>query len=267
MDYRYLKAFTLTAKYLSFSKAAAELKIAQSAVSRQVKLLEESMDEELIIRSSKKVILTKKAKQLIKSIDQFEDGISDIFETHLDKPIHIGILNGLLVNWFNPILAKYAKNYQRDIYIHVADSPALRRGIEDGDFDMIFSTDNFQSDLTSSLKLFEEKFVIISKDEINKRKLHEHTWIVFSDLDHLHKLSKKPPQKRIVVDSLQTIKSLVKQGVGIAVVPDHTLSKNDNFTTESISGLKNMNIYMTTLSYKNRPPFLKEFIKILEANK
>ncbi|WP_393096157.1 LysR family transcriptional regulator, partial [Halobacteriovorax sp. ZH3_bin.1] len=45
MDYRYLRAFTLTAKYLSFSKAAAELKIAQSAVSRQVKLLEESMNE------------------------------------------------------------------------------------------------------------------------------------------------------------------------------------------------------------------------------
>ncbi|MFG1499117.1 LysR family transcriptional regulator [Halobacteriovorax sp. XZX-3] len=265
MDYRYLKAFTLTAKYLSFSKAAAELKIAQSAVSRQVKLLEESMNEELIIRSSKKVILTKKAKQLLKSIDQFEDSLGNIFETTQERPVHIGILDGLLVNWFNPILAKYAKNYKRDIFIHVADSPALRRGIEDGIYDIIFSTDNFQSDLTSSLKLFEEKFVIISNEVINKRKLHEYTWIVFSELDHLHKLSTKAPPKKIVVDSLESIKALVKHGVGIAVVPDHTLSKHDNFTTEQVSGLKNMNIYMTTLSYKNQPAFLKEFIKILNT--
>lgn len=266
MDYRYLKAFALTAKYLSFSKAAAELKIAQSAVSRQVKLLEESMNEELIIRSSKKVILTKKAKQLLQAIDQFEVNIGEIFETQQDKPVHIGILDGLLVNWFNPILAKYAKDYSRDIYIHVADSPALRRGIEDGIYDMIFSTDNFQSDLTTSLKLFEEKFVIISKDEINRKKLQDYTWIVFSDLDHLYKLSKKPSQKKVIVDSLESIKSLVKQGVGIAVVPDHTLSKTDQFRTSPVTGLKNMNIYMTTLSYKNRPAFLKEFIKILEAN-
>ncbi len=265
MDYRYLKAFSLTAKYLSFSKAAAELKIAQSAVSRQVKLLEESMNEELIIRSSKKVILTKKAKQLLNTIDQFEVNLGEIFETAQEKPVHIGILDGLLVNWFNPILASYAKTSQRDIFVHVADSPALRRGIEDGVYDMIFSTDNFQSDLTSSLKLFEEKFVIISKDEINRRKLHEYTWIVFSDLDHLHKLSKKPPQKKIVVESLESIKSLVRQGVGIAVVPDHTLSDKEEFRLSPITGLKNMNIYMTTLSYKNRPSFLKEFIKILEA--
>ncbi|MEH0861278.1 LysR family transcriptional regulator [Halobacteriovorax sp. DPLXC-1] len=266
MDYRYLKAFTLTAKYLSFSKAAAELKIAQSAVSRQVKLLEESMNEELIIRSSKKVILTKKAKDLLKSIEHFEVDVGEIFEKNQDRPIHIGILDGLLVNWFNPILAKYAQNYKRDIYVHVADSPALRRGIEDGVYDMIFSTDGFQSDLTSSLKLFEEKFVIISKEEINKKKLHEYTWIVFSELDHLYKLSKKAPAKKIVVSSLESIKALVKHGVGIAVVPDHTLSKNHKFHTEPITGLKNMNIYMTTLSYKNMPPFLKEFSKILQAN-
>ena len=60
MEYRYLKAFLLTAEHSSFSKAAQLLSIAQSAVSRQIKLLEESLGEELIIRSSKKVILTTK---------------------------------------------------------------------------------------------------------------------------------------------------------------------------------------------------------------
>ena len=64
MDYRYLKAFLLTAEFSSFSRAAEILKIAQSAVSRQIKLLEETLGEELIIRSSKKVLLTAKGQQL-----------------------------------------------------------------------------------------------------------------------------------------------------------------------------------------------------------
>ena len=63
IDFRYLKAFILTAKYASFSKAAEELNIAQSAVSRQIKLLEDTLGEELIIRSSKKVVLSEKGKE------------------------------------------------------------------------------------------------------------------------------------------------------------------------------------------------------------
>ena len=63
-DYRYLRAFIFTGKHSSFSKAAMELRIAQSAISRQIKLLEQSLNQELIIRSSKKVILTDKGKEL-----------------------------------------------------------------------------------------------------------------------------------------------------------------------------------------------------------
>ena len=47
LDFRYLKAFMLTAKYSSFSKAAEELNIAQSAVSRQIKLLEDALGTDL----------------------------------------------------------------------------------------------------------------------------------------------------------------------------------------------------------------------------
>jgi len=67
LDYRYLKAFMITARYLNFSKAAQELNIAQSAVSRQIKLLEESVGQQLIVRSSKKVLLTEKGSPCSKN--------------------------------------------------------------------------------------------------------------------------------------------------------------------------------------------------------
>lgn len=80
MDYRYLKAFILTAQHASFSKAAEILGIAQSAVSRQIKLLEDSLGEELIIRSSKKVLLTAKGKELYLTASNFDKAALQIFE-------------------------------------------------------------------------------------------------------------------------------------------------------------------------------------------
>ena len=107
IDYRYLKAFMVTAKLLNFSKAAEELNIAQSAVSRQIKLLEDSINQQLIIRSSKKVILTEKGNDLLKLMEKFESNIQDVFFTQSSKKIRVGILHGLLETWFSELIADF----------------------------------------------------------------------------------------------------------------------------------------------------------------
>jgi len=99
MDYRYLKAFLLTAQHKSFSRAAEELHIAQSAVSRQIKLLEESLDDELIIRSSKKVLLTESGQQLYRATLHFDKITQDIFLSTNTTPLKVGTLHGLLETW------------------------------------------------------------------------------------------------------------------------------------------------------------------------
>ena len=134
MDYRYLKAFLLTAENRSFSRAAEALSIAQSAVSRQIKLLEESLGEELIIRSSKKVLLTNKGKELFLAAQHFDKLAVDIFQKEDSRPLNIGILHGLLKNWFAPILVKFYKKGGRNMNIFVQDQPELLKGIENGTF-------------------------------------------------------------------------------------------------------------------------------------
>ncbi|WP_127717366.1 LysR family transcriptional regulator [Halobacteriovorax sp. HLS] len=266
MDYRYLKAFLLTAEFSSFSKAAESLKIAQSAVSRQIKLLEESLDQELIIRSSKKVLLTNKGKELYLAAKQFDEMSDNIFQKEDDRPLRIGILNGLLKNWFMPYLTKYCKKYQRQISIHIEDQPQLRAGIEEGKFDITFSTDNLQSELVSSLKLFSEKLVLISKSEVDLKKLHDYRWIVFSDGDNLFKLSKKQAKSVITVDSIHTILTLVRNNLGLAVVPYHVLKKNESLCIYELPKLPNSEIFMTTLSYKQLPQHIKELTNLIQAS-
>jgi DNA-binding transcriptional LysR family regulator len=264
LDFRYLKAFMLTAKYSSFSKAADELNIAQSAVSRQIKLLEDSLQEELIIRSSKKVILSEKGKELYQASLSFEKTSSQIFQREDQLPLSIGILEGLLKNWFAPHLSEYLKNQSRNVTVHVADMPELRAGIEESRFDVIFGLENIQSELVTSLKLFDQKFILISNQEINRKKLHEDRWVVFSNNDNLFKLSKTKSDSIVVVDSFSTIISLVKSGVGIAVVPDYLITKEDNLKTQEAPGLPYSQIFMSTLNYKKMPDRIQSLVSIVK---
>lgn len=263
LDFRYLKAFMLTAKYSSFSKAAEELNIAQSAVSRQIKLLEDSLQEELIIRSSKKVILSEKGKELYQASLSFEKTSTQIFEREDRLPLSIGILEGLLKTWFTPLLTDYLKQQARDVSVHVADIPELKQGIEEGRFDVIFGTENIQSELVTSLKLFEEKLVLIGFAEINRKKLHEYRWIVFSNNDNLFKVSKNKSESIVMVDSFDSIISLVKNDTGIAIVPDHLIKKADNLKVHEVPGLPSSQIYLSTLNYKKMPDRIKSLVDIV----
>jgi len=53
-----LRAFEAAARHLSFTKAAEELFVTQSAVSRQIRLLEEFLDLQLFERKHRAVVLT-----------------------------------------------------------------------------------------------------------------------------------------------------------------------------------------------------------------
>lgn len=264
MDYRYLKAFLLTAQHESFSKAAEALKIAQSAVSRQIKLLEESVGEELIIRSSKKVILTDKGNALYMAAQHFDKLSHEIFDKEDDRPVRVGILHGLLKNWFIPRLSKFFRKNSRAFVVTVGTQKELRQGIEEGKFDVIFSSENIQSELISSLKLFDERLVIIGRDQINKKKLHDYRWIVYSEEDNIFKISKKEANEIIYVQDIHSIVDLVKAHVGIAVVPDHVLKKTDALVIQEVTGLEQAEIFMTTLNYKTMPNSLKELSDLVQ---
>jgi len=264
MDYRYLKAFILTAEYSSFSKAANQLKIAQSAVSRQIKLLEESLEEELIIRSSKKVLLTNKGKELYLAAQQFDQLASDIFQREDSRPINVGILHGLLKNWFVPRIIKFYKKSNRSIKLHVDLPQNLKTGIENGKFDIIFSIENIQSDLITSLKLFDEKLVLISKSPVNRKALHEYRWVVYSEEDNIFKISKTQSNSIIMIDSITSIVELVKNNVGIAVVPDHVLKKTDSLVVQELPNLGKSEIFMTTLNYKTMPAPIAEISQLVQ---
>lgn len=96
MNLTYLKAFYTTVKCDSISKAAAELHLTQSGLSRQLKSLERELDEILLCRSNKGVELTEAGKILYESADtmlSLENNIIKQFETLKNRTNNLFILS------------------------------------------------------------------------------------------------------------------------------------------------------------------------------
>lgn len=263
LDYRYLKAFMVTSRHLNFSKAAQELNIAQSAVSRQIKLLEESVGDQLIIRSSKKVLLTEKGQALLDELGRFEGRIQDIFFDDMNKIIKVGILQGILETWFNDIMVDFTKQSKHQLSVEVNSLEKLKEKLHNGKYDIIFTTENIQSELVSSLKLFEEKMVLVSKNQIDPKEASEYPWIVYSENDHLFQLYKKRSQKIVIVNSIPTILKLVKKGAGIAIVPEHTVD-DTNLKSYELKGLPKQHIHLSSLNFQHMPEHIKQMVDLIK---
>lgn len=82
MDFRQLRTFACVAELGSLSKASDTLRVAQPALSRQIKLLEHELRTELFTRNGRGMVLTDAGRLLlartsgiVRQIDQIRDDI------------------------------------------------------------------------------------------------------------------------------------------------------------------------------------------------
>ena len=93
VNYELYKVFYYVASTLSFSEAASQLFISQSAVSQSIKTLERKLDQTLFIRSTKKVQLTPEGEILLRHIEPamhlIQRGESQLLDAFADDDVEI----------------------------------------------------------------------------------------------------------------------------------------------------------------------------------
>jgi DNA-binding transcriptional LysR family regulator len=261
VDFRYLKAFMATVEQGSFSKAAEDLNIAQSAVSRQVKLLEESVGDELLIRSPKQLALTPKGQKLYAALQNFQSEAKNLLTDGERSVIRIGIPHGLLETWFQGVLGQYFKTCDDNLIITVGGLQELREGLEKGRFELIFTPFEIDSELISSRSVLEESFAIVSVRDLRLDALDDHRWIVYGPEDQLFRSQKRLPKRLIQVNSITAMLKLVKQGVGIALLPDHMIQKEKDLYIYRTEGFPSQTIYASHLRYRRTPEALERLLQ------
>lgn len=161
INFRHLYAFWMVCRTASFTKAAKVMQVAQSAVSDQVSQLENYLDEELLIRSTRSLQLTQAGSQLLSYAEIIFEQSKEINLYLRDKEIplntnllRIGIVGGVSRNFVFRMLENY-----------IEASPGSQVSVTTGSFE----------ELSLLLKKFELD-VVITLQLPHKRDLGECTY-------------------------------------------------------------------------------------------
>jgi LysR family glycine cleavage system transcriptional activator len=122
-----VRAFDAAARHLSFSLAGQELHVTQSAVSRQVKLLEESLGYPLFVRAVRRVSLTPGGvlfqKAAADALDILERASSK--SANVKRMLTISAPQSLATFWLVPRLSEFAETYPHiDVRVRTSTEPA-----------------------------------------------------------------------------------------------------------------------------------------------
>ncbi|MGA2549740.1 MAG: LysR substrate-binding domain-containing protein [Burkholderiaceae bacterium] len=107
-----LPGFEAAARLLSFSRAAEELFVTQSAVSRQIKTLEDSLGVELFVRGHRSLSLTPGGRELLAVtrgvLDQLREVTAHLRPGEDRHSVTVTTVPGFASLWLIPRLARFA---------------------------------------------------------------------------------------------------------------------------------------------------------------
>jgi DNA-binding transcriptional LysR family regulator len=117
MEFRHLRYFVTVAEELNFTRAAAVLHVAQSAVSAQIRLLEESVGVTLLERNSRKVELTgagrsflQGAKKVLFDLEEVAKQARRIGRAETGH-LAIGFIGAQSHEWMPLVLRRFRQKY------------------------------------------------------------------------------------------------------------------------------------------------------------
>lgn len=143
MELRHLRYFLAVAEALNFTKAAAQLRVAQPALSRRVQDLEDEIGVELLKRSPRGVALTaegklflEKTRHLIKLADESVEQVRALARGEYGE-LHVGYAPGPTVEILPPALAAYQKAFPRvTVLLHDLSEQEIIDGLQNGKLEL-----------------------------------------------------------------------------------------------------------------------------------
>ncbi len=160
-----LRALEAAARHLNFTRAAEELNVTQSAVSHQIRHLEELWGLKLFDRPPRGLALTRNGQALAPMVRQFLDDLGSTLETLQTEvkrsPLRVDMLQSFSVTWLVPRLGRFHDEHpDMDIWISTHDE-VIDFASHDVDAAIRLGHGNYPG-LSSTLLLREHVFPVCS---------------------------------------------------------------------------------------------------------
>ncbi|WP_395057335.1 LysR substrate-binding domain-containing protein [Polaromonas sp.] len=268
MDLKQLEYFVRVAELGSFTRASIALDIAQPALSRQVRLLEVELRQNLLTRTGRGALPTEAGKLLLKHgrgiLHQVEVAREELgaVRGNLAGRVSIGLPPSLSKLVTVPLTQAFRRQLPlAQLTLTEGFSVLMQEGLRVGNLDMAVLYNSERSPELETTTLNSEELVLISRKSSDKAGAAKksikgkHLPITLAEVAKLPLiLPSRPnafrilvegemitigckPQITLEVDGLNAILSLVREGMGHAVLPSYTLSNAEDparFTLRSI---------------------------------
>jgi DNA-binding transcriptional LysR family regulator len=169
MDNLYrIRIFTHICKTLNFTETARQLHLAQPAVSRHIKNLEDELGSHLFIRQKKKVLLTEAGKMFLMEISPLISEFDRIFSGYSDSKaetkgyLKIGSLSEAGQYFFIDHLINFQNKFPNiKIIVEYEGSDYLQKKIEVGELDFALVSRYVASKGLDVIPLFKDRPVLV----------------------------------------------------------------------------------------------------------
>ncbi|AGI71218.1 MAG: LysR family transcriptional regulator [Octadecabacter sp.] len=146
LDMTALRSFVMVADAGGVTKAAGLLNLTQSAVSMQLKRLEESLNLALLDRSARQISVTPEGEQLLSYARRMlalnDEALRRLTAENYEGEISLGVPHDIIYPYIPPVLRRFAADFPR-MKIKLVSSPTktLREMFGRGEIDAIVTTE------------------------------------------------------------------------------------------------------------------------------
>lgn len=286
LEIRHLRCIVAVFETGNLARAADRLHVTQSALSHQIKGLEQALNVPLFLRNTKPLRLTPAGQKLLsfaqQTLPQFAGLESDLKRIAGGKTgrLFIAIECHACFEWLLPVLEKFRLKWPEvDVDIRLGASFAALPALQRGEVDLVVSSDPAELTEVAFDPLFDYQALLVvapthplaEKPFILPQDLAPETLITYpvdrSRLDvfsrFLHPAGVEPAAVR-QVELTAVILLLVASHRGVAVLPDWVIRETGRQSNLAIrplteSGMRGT-LYAALRQGENAAPFMADFI-------
>jgi DNA-binding transcriptional LysR family regulator len=247
VDLRQLEILRAVADRGSFTAAGEQLHLSQSAVSRQILLLEDELKEELFQRIGRKIRITTAGAKLLRLsqrvFDDIEDTRASIVEHQQTLHGTVRLIGGMTVCLyvFPPLLKQFRRAHPGvEVKVTAGAAPRLVRQLRTGSADLGLLTLPVEDSNLVSVPVMREELLLVTapshplarRKQIGAQDLRGQPFVLFETgsnsrraIDMLFARENISAKVVTETENVEIIKALVRIGMGITIIPYQSVAR------------------------------------------
>ena len=248
VDLRQLEIIRAIAETGSFTAAGNKLHVSQSAISRQILLLEDELKEAVFLRVGRRIRITAAGESLLqlsnRVFQDLKDTIAGISDSQESLRGQIRLLGGMTVCLYVfPQLLAEVKRQHPDVELKLVtgSSERLLAHLRAGTGDLAFLTLPVEQSDMVTVPVMQEELMLVTaakhplsrKRKVLPQDLVRQPFVLFEPgsntrrvIDEFFTTARIEPQIVMETENVEIIKAMVRNGIGISIIPFQAVTRD-----------------------------------------